>query len=181
MILKNNVKEYYGKMPPDVRHYIRDEVFRCIGDPKTMIRRTAGTIITTIVEVGTLSECPGLLRLFIQMLNTNEINLVDGTLSALYKICQDSADKLEEDDQNAGGPLTDLFAKLFQFFGSEHEAFRRFALGSVNQFIICMPRVLRDNFEVYMQVRTVPSFLFLILLFLSIEHLQLGPFPSGAR
>ena len=152
LTLKNNVKSYYREMAPEVRHYIRDEVFRCIGDPKTTVRRTAGTIITTIVDVGSLDECPGLLKLFIQMLSTNEVHLIDGTLSAIYKICQDSAEKLEEDDHKSGG-LTELFGRLFQFLGSEHEAFRQFALGSINQFIICMPRVLRENFELYMKVR----------------------------
>jgi hypothetical protein len=156
LLLKNNVRDYYKRMSPDVRQYIKEEVIRLIGDQKTMIRRTVGTILTTIIEVGTLKECPGLLRLFLQLLSTNDFNLIDGTLGALYKICQDSADQLYEDNERAGRPLEELFPKLFAFFGSEHEPFRRFALGCVNQFLICMPPVLLTHFDTYMKVRHPP-------------------------
>ena len=152
IILKNNVRDYYVKMSPEVRTYLKEEVVRCIGDQCTAIRRTAGSIITTIIDVSSLDECPGLLRLFTQLLDSPDVTLIDGTLSALYMICQDSAEKLEDDDHRSGRPLVTLLPKLFTFFTSPHDAFRHFALGCVNQFIVCMPRVLADNFDTYIKV-----------------------------
>jgi transportin-1 len=154
LVLKNNIREYYRQIPEEIRNYMKNEIIQCIGDRMTSIRRTVGTIFTTIIDVTSMKECPGLLQYFLQLLNTStDVNVIDGTLSALQKICQDSAEKIENDDAAMGSPLQALLPKLISFFTSEHEAFRRFALSCVNNFVVPMPTVLATHMDVYIRVR----------------------------
>lgn len=152
LVLKNNLRQYYKHIPEDVRNYMKTEVVQCIGDPKTSIRRTVGTILTTIIDITSLAECPGLLQLFIQLLDSSDVNVIDGTLSALQKICHDSAEKIDSADAHMGNPLNTLIPKLFTFFTSSHEAFRRHALSCVNDFIVPMPNALATHMDTYIKV-----------------------------
>ncbi len=174
LVLKNNIKEYYPQMSEDVRNYIKMEVIKCIGDRKTTIRRTVGTILTTIIETTSVKECPGLLQLFAQLLDNNDVNLIDGTLSALQKICQDSAEKLDEEDGEMGRPLQVLIPKLFRFFTSEHDAFRKFSLSCINQFIVPMPQILASNVDLFVKV----SFFFPLSSLMMTSALDIFPLSS---
>jgi hypothetical protein len=152
LVLKNNIREHYKRIPEDIRNYMKNEIIQCLGDRKTTIRRTVGTIFTTIIDVTSMKECPGLLQYFLQLLNTStDLNVIDGTLSALQKICQDSAEKIDSEDAEMGSPLQALLPKLISFFTSEHEAFRRFALSCVNNFVVPMPNVLAAHIDVYIR------------------------------
>jgi transportin-1 len=162
LVLKNNIREYYRQIPEEIRNYMKNEIIQCLGDRKTTIRRTVGTIFTTIIDVTSMKECPGLLQYFLQLLNTStDLNVIDGTLSALQKICQDSAEKIDSEDAEMGSPLQALLPKLISFFSSEHEAFRRFALSCVNNFVVPMPNVLAAHIDVYIRVRASSLTLFL--------------------
>jgi transportin-1 len=163
LVLKNNIREYYKRIPEDIRNYMKNEIIQCLGDSKTAIRRTVGTIFTTIIDVTSMKECPNLLQWFIKLLDSQDLNVIDGTLSTLQKICQDSAEKIDSEDAEMGSPLQTLLPKLITFFTSKHEAFRRFALSCVNNFVVPMPNVLAAHIDVYVRVTFPPSTIFCYL------------------
>ena len=49
LLLKNNMKEFYHKMPPAAVLHIQNELLVNIGDPSQQIRGTIGSVVTTIV------------------------------------------------------------------------------------------------------------------------------------
>jgi hypothetical protein len=50
MLLKNTIKrkEYYDKLPNEVKNYIRSELVTVLGDPNPMLRRTCANALSSI-------------------------------------------------------------------------------------------------------------------------------------
>ena len=61
------------------------------------------------------------------------------------------------DCDELGRPLSVLLPKLLEFFAHANEPFRRYALGSVNQFLLSMPAALTAILPQYLQVRYTPT------------------------
>ncbi|CAF4423236.1 unnamed protein product, partial [Adineta steineri] len=61
-----------------------------------------------------------------------DVNLCEGTFGALQKICEDSADQLENAPSQ---PLNVLIPKFIQFFLHSHSKVRSHAIACVNEFI----------------------------------------------
>lgn len=148
LLLKNNIKEYYNGMLPEVRNYVKQEVLSCVGDPIQAIRRTVSSIITTIITKGKIEGWPTVLPALIHMLDSPDLNQVEGALSTICLICEDSAGRL--DSEEAGRPLNDLVPKLLAMIQSPHESFRRYAIASLNQFIVEMPSALLVNMNAFL-------------------------------
>jgi len=124
--LKNIIRENYNAIPDPVKNYIRQEVLSCIGDPMSQVRKTIGSIITTLLTKGGLQSWPSLLPSLIQLLDSTDLNTVEGTFSSLSLISEDFANRVDKGE--TGGPLNLLIPKFLQFFKSQHEIFRRYLL-----------------------------------------------------
>ena len=48
LILKNNVRTYFQKLPPQVASFIKQECLNAIGDPSPLIRATIGKFMIVI-------------------------------------------------------------------------------------------------------------------------------------
>lgn len=125
LILKNNAKSHYEKFPEDVRLYIKQECLSALGDRSPLIRATAGILITTIVTKGSLEQWPSLLEHLYTCLDSPDVNLAEGAFGALQKICEDSADQLENAPSQ---PLNVLIPKFIQFFLHSHAKIRSHAI-----------------------------------------------------
>jgi hypothetical protein len=149
LLLKNNIKDYYNRMPKEVQNYVKKEVLSSIGDPLPGIRRTVSSIVTTIVTKGKIEGWPSLMQSLIHLLDSTDPNVVEGALSTVFLICEDNAGRL--DSEEAGRPLNILIPKLLMFFRSPNENFRRYALASLNHFIVDMPGALLVSMDNFMQ------------------------------
>jgi transportin-1 len=96
-----------------------------------------------------LSNWKELLPRLVALLDESDLNVVDGSLNALSKICEEATEALDSDE--LGRPLNVLLPKLLTFFAHPQEAFRRYALGSINQFLLTMPNALNVIMEQYLQ------------------------------
>lgn len=125
LILKNNAKSQYEKFPEEVRAYIKQECLLALGDRSPLIRATVGILITTIVSKGSLDQWPVLLENLYKCLDSPDVNLCEGAFGALQKICEDSADQLENAPSQ---PLNVLIPKFIQFFRHSHPKIRSHAI-----------------------------------------------------
>jgi transportin-1 len=125
LILKNNVKSRYETFPEEVRTYIKQECLSALGDPLPLIRATIGILITTIVNKGSLEQWPDLCKHLYTCLDSSDANLCEGAFGALQKICEDSADEL---DNAQAQPLNILIPKFIQFFLHSHTKIRSHAI-----------------------------------------------------
>lgn len=148
LLLKNNIKSYWPKLSQEVQNYVKSEILSCVGDPAAGIRRTLSSIVTTIVTIEKIEAWPMLIPTLAQVLDSSDLQQVDGALGTIYILCEDSGGRL--DSEEAGRPLNVLVPKLINFFSSPHQNFRRFAIASLNHFITDMPLALVVNMQAFL-------------------------------
>ncbi|GJP69466.1 hypothetical protein CLOP_g479, partial [Closterium sp. NIES-67] len=153
LLLKNNLRTGYENLNPAYLGYIKALLLPCIGLPDHQLRGTVGTVISTIVEQqGGLHAWTDLLQVMLQCLDSNDFSHMEGALDALFKMSEDMPLQLDRDIPGlAERPITVFLPRLLQLFASPHATLRKMALGSVNQFILHMPRVLLVNMDSYLQ------------------------------
>ena len=61
-------------------------LLHCIRNPSKALRQTVGTSIAVIVGLGTLNTWPELVPACVQGLEGSDINALEGSLDALYKV-----------------------------------------------------------------------------------------------
>lgn len=83
LLLKNNIRAHYDKLPAEVAELIRTECLNSIGDPSPLIRATIGILITTIAAKGGLHHWNDLLPRLCQYLDSEDYNVCE-VLSCLY-------------------------------------------------------------------------------------------------
>ncbi|CAI5468976.1 unnamed protein product [Closterium sp. Yama58-4] len=153
LLLKNNLRTGYENLNPAYLAYIKSLLLPCIGLPDHQLRATVGTVISCIVEQqGGLHAWTDLLQVMLQCLDSNDFSHMEGALDALFKMSEDMPLQLDRDIPGlAERPITVFLPRLLQQFASPHASLRKLALGSVNQFILHMPRVLLVNMDSYLQ------------------------------
>ena len=148
LVLKNNLKEHWASLAPEVQDYVRENLLGSVGDPEAYIRTTAGSCITTITYAAGLSAWPALVPTLYRMLDSPDMHSVDGAFSALAKVCEDSAEKLAADTEVK--PLDYLIPKFITFFTHAHEPFRKYAVACVNYFVLLLPEPLKQSMDAYL-------------------------------
>ncbi|CAK4070930.1 unnamed protein product [Aphanomyces euteiches] len=152
LLLKKSIKNMYHNLGADMQTHMRTSILSLLADPHPKIRSTAGLLLTTVVHVlVTFDQCPEMLPGLVQYLkdSANE-NGVEGAFGALTKICEDHADKLN-DQRLASRPLDTLVPIFLQYFNHPHPEFRRDALNCINQLILIMPAALDLNIDAFLQ------------------------------
>ena len=149
--IKNNLSRHFDDISPEARQYIKSEVLVSLADSSPVVRNTSGSIVTGIISSGGgLASWPELLGVLVSFLDNPNMNVVDGALSTLHKICKDHNEELESSTYHEA--LQALIPRFLSFFRSPHEQFRRVALSCINQFIVHMPEALLSNLETFLQV-----------------------------
>ncbi|XP_050403950.1 transportin-1 isoform X2 [Patella vulgata] len=149
LILKNNVRAHFEKFPTEVTSFIKQECLNSIGDPSPLIRATIGILVTTVVAKGELRNWPELLPTLCQCLDSEDYNICEGAFGALQKICEDSAECLDNDVVNR--PLNILIPKFLQFFRHQSPKIRSHAIACVNQFIISRTQALMIHIDTFIE------------------------------
>ncbi|KAK6130104.1 hypothetical protein DH2020_036154 [Rehmannia glutinosa] len=152
LLLKNNLRSAFETMPPANQQYIKSELLPCMGAADRHIRSTAGTIISTFVQIGGVAGWSELLHALVKCLDSNDVNHMEGAMDALSKICEDVPQLLDSDISGLPErPINAFLPRFLQLFQSPHTALRKLSLSSVNQYIMLMPRVLHLSMDKYLQ------------------------------
>ncbi|XP_043231916.1 transportin-1-like [Amphibalanus amphitrite] len=150
LILKNNVRTYFQKLPPQVASFIKQECLNAIGDPSPLIRATIGILITTITQKGELTSWPELLPQLCNLLDSEDYNVCEGAFGALQKICEDSTEMLDS-EALPDRPLNILIPKFLQFVRHTSPKIRSHAIACVNPFIINRTQALMVNIDTFVE------------------------------
>ncbi|CEP03596.1 unnamed protein product (mitochondrion) [Plasmodiophora brassicae] len=155
LMLKNNLRDNYENTSPDDRQAIQARALASLADPAAFIRRTAGTVLSTIAAKGPLEAKAALVVHLCNVLRAPAgAHAVDGALNALAKVCEDCGDDLvrleEAPGANAQVP-TQMVGVLIDIAG-RHAApsFRYMALSALNRFLVNMPNALVQAFPAYL-------------------------------
>eukprot|EP00898_Chlorokybus_atmophyticus_P008623 jgi/Chlat1/8762/Chrsp90S08112 len=152
LLLKNNLKTGYVTMPVPFQAFLRAELLRGMGAPDRHLRSTVGTVISVIVQAVGVAGWPDLLDGVAKCIDSGDYNHMEGALDALFKICEDMPEQLDQDVPGlAERPVNFLIPRLLKLFSSQHAVVRKYAVGSVNQFTVQMPLALVNNMNMYLQ------------------------------
>ncbi|EGC40393.1 hypothetical protein DICPUDRAFT_44597 [Dictyostelium purpureum] len=149
LLLKTNIKTYFEKMPREVQNYIKREILPVLSDSEVSVRHTVGNIVTNLIKKSNFSDWPELLPTLFQALDSQNQDLVEGSLYTISLLCEDSTKKLDSEDSNRA--LNQLIPKLIMFFRSTNPDFRKKALVSISFFIVQMPGALLINMEAFLK------------------------------
>ncbi|KAJ4700596.1 transportin 1 [Melia azedarach] len=152
LLLKNNLKSAYKSVDPAYQLYIKSELLPCLGAADKHIRTTVGTIISVVVQQGTILGWPELLQALMQCFDSDDFNHMEGAMDTLSKICEDIPQELDSEVPGlVERPINVFLPKLFQFLQSPHASLRKLSLRSINQFIMLMPSVLYLSMDQFIQ------------------------------
>eukprot|EP00884_Botryococcus_braunii_P019984 jgi/Botrbrau1/666/Bobra.0161s0050.1 len=152
LLLKNNLKDQYAGTTEEFRRYIKLALLHAIGNPSKPLRHTVGTNVAVIVGVGGLPTWPELLSAFVQCLESNDPNSLEGALDALYKIVEDTPVQLETSVPGAPEkPSNVLVPRLLKLFDSPYEDAKCLSVSIMNLLAGGMPSALVDNIDAYLK------------------------------
>ncbi|KAK4422690.1 Transportin-1 [Sesamum alatum] len=152
LLLKNNIRSAFKTMPPANQQYIKSELLPCMGAADRQIRSTAGTIISTFVQIEGIVGWPELLHALVKCLDSNDVNHMEGAMDALSKICEDVPQVLDSDIPGLSErPINAFLPRFLQLFQSPNTTLRKLSLSSVNEYIMLMPTVLYMSMDKYLQ------------------------------
>eukprot|EP01125_Pyxidicula_operculata_P014111 TRINITY_DN4689_c0_g1_i2.p1 TRINITY_DN4689_c0_g1~~TRINITY_DN4689_c0_g1_i2.p1 ORF type:complete len:710 (-),score=140.77 TRINITY_DN4689_c0_g1_i2:664-2793(-) len=141
LAVKNNLLEK-RQFSEEEQVFLKNEVFKTIGDPQVPIRRTCALIVTTLIKLGTLRKWPGLLQHLTKSLDSTDMNYVDGSFLTLVTICEDHAEDIVLESSN---PLSYMIPKFIQFFSHTHEKFKMYSVDCVAAFLFDCPPFVQAN------------------------------------
>ncbi|KAH3744594.1 hypothetical protein Pelo_14006 [Pelomyxa schiedti] len=143
--LKNFVLQNVTTIAPSVQASLRADVANILGDNRSVIRRTAANIITSIVKKTGLAGWPELIPGLLGNLNSQSFPILDGTLYTFQLLFEDYCSEL--DSEALGQPLQFILPKLFQFYQHPHEQLRFYSLCCTAELIFPLPPTLILNMD----------------------------------
>jgi len=97
LLLKTNVTKLQpGGLQPQVAEHINSAALAQLQDASRVIRNTAGSILTTMVQKLGLTACGQTLERLVDNLASQSQGVVEGSLSALCKVCEDEVNLLSQ-------------------------------------------------------------------------------------
>lgn len=147
LLLKNNVR--YGDFPDSSRDYVKQNVLKGLLDDKPLVRNIAGSVVTTVLKLGGISAWPNVLSELMNMVDSDNVLAQEGAMSALDKICEDSATEL---DQDYGGerPTNYMIPKFLQYTRSPSPKVRSHSINCMTQFIVLQSQVLMAHVDEFL-------------------------------
>lgn len=151
IMLKNFVKRQYGTTAPEAREALKQMILRALGDEHVPVRRTAGTVILSVVEKEEgFGKWPGLLEGLVAALGGGTAPaLQDGALYCVGLLCEDATRELEDSPQRPLNALVPVLVRLMA--GGAGEVPRLRALRALNAFVVDWPNAMKINAAAFLE------------------------------
>eukprot|EP00929_Paragymnodinium_shiwhaense_P107965 TRINITY_DN74302_c0_g1_i1.p1 TRINITY_DN74302_c0_g1~~TRINITY_DN74302_c0_g1_i1.p1 ORF type:complete len:950 (+),score=212.25 TRINITY_DN74302_c0_g1_i1:99-2852(+) len=149
LTLKTNVtRSPQGGFSPEMAQYICANCLEALNSSSKAIRHTAGTVLTTIVQKVGLQACEQTLQKLVEGIQSQSNEVVEGSLSALSKICEDAIPFLQvregQSELFANWSAGVVLPKIFERATPSSAAFvRQLCLELLNHF--ALGYVLNDD------------------------------------
>ncbi len=145
IIVKNYVFPLLSKLDPLAQHYTKTEIICALKDSNNDIRHTASILIGRLSEAYPFDAWRDIFEQLMSFLQANDPILLDGALSAIQLICEDSCEKLSMETKNR--PLDRLIPLLIHLFSAPSVSIRVKAISSVNSFIFLTPNETESDWS----------------------------------
>lgn len=145
LLLKTNITQNRGTWTPAIAEYVQTASMAAVRDPVCNIRRTAGSVITAVVQRMGIELCMPALEALTTCLTEANTAAVEGSFDALTKICEDGVAQLRHSRPASQEPtqpfvswsVQRLLPQAFNFASLNAPVFaRRSAIECLNHFAL---------------------------------------------
>lgn len=137
LIIKNYSIGHFMELSTDARSVMMSEILHALSDNITEIRNTASILIGRIAESLPISMWGAMLEHLMLNLDSQETLRIDGALSAIVQVCEDSSEKLVGDSQSR--PLDVIVPRLLALMQHFETSFRLRSVTALNSLLFTVP------------------------------------------
>ena len=151
LLLKNALRfgRAYQTLSNETLDIVKENVLVCVADSEDLIRRTAGSVISTIVGFAGLKSWPQLLQILSQALSQEENqNAIHGAFAVLLNLCEDES-AWQLDSPELDRPLNAFLPRWIQYFQHPQLKFRQDAIMCINNLLRNQAMDLPASFDVH--------------------------------
>lgn len=153
MNLKTKIHVAYNTIPQPCLTYIRSATLLGLRDENPHVRKSAGTIITELVQQAGLLAWPDVLQELLTLVENSSGDIPpmaqEAAMSALSKVCEDNRKILDRDYQGQC-PLDVIIPKLLEFTSNQSSKVRSMALGTIHVFLPHRPKALIASMDLFL-------------------------------
>ena len=153
MNLKTKIHIAFPTITQPSLMYIRSATILALRDQSSEVRKSAGSIITELVQKGGLLAWPEVLPELLSLVSnvSGDVPVLaqEAAMSALAKVCEDNRRVLDRDYQGQR-PLDVLIPKLLEFASSESPIVRALALAAIHVFLPYKPHALMASLDLFL-------------------------------
>jgi transportin-1 len=158
IILKDNVSRYWKTLSAEVQQYIMVNGPVMLSHPEMLLRELCSGLITVILAQTKFAGWPDILDNLIAAMDSDNPNLVAGTMATLDKICEDHGRELcQIHPELAQQPIALLIPKLLTLIESDKEEAVNNSLKCIIHLIPWKPSKLLLEIKRFLQVRLQSS------------------------
>lgn len=114
--------------------YLKSNIINGLNDSDNLIRSITGNVITSLFTQLQVSGWPEILSLLLNMIESSNDITKTSAMSALSKICEDSARQLNREYQGQR-PLDYMIPKFLEFMTSSNQKVRSGSVFCINKFV----------------------------------------------
>ena len=155
MNLKTKIHVAFSTIAQPSLIYIRSATILVLRDPSSQVRKSAGSIITELVQKGGLLAWPEVLHELLSLVSnvTGDVPVLaqEAAMSALAKVCEDNRRILDGDYQGQR-PLDVIIPKLLEFASNDSPTVRTLALATIHVFLPYRPQALMASLDLFLSV-----------------------------
>ncbi|PYI04815.1 importin subunit beta-2 [Aspergillus sclerotiicarbonarius CBS 121057] len=153
MNLKTKIHVAYNTIPQPCLTFIRSATLLGLRDANPHVRKSAGTIITELVQQAGLLAWPDVLHELLTLVDNTSGTVQplaqEAAMSALSKVCEDNRKILDRDYQGQC-PLDVIIPKLLEFTSNQSSKVRSMALGTIHVFLPHRPKALVASMDLFL-------------------------------
>jgi transportin-1 len=152
LLLKNNLTLMKESSHGEQVQTLYQMALGCLNDENTLIRSTAGSLVSSLVSIFGLDVCPTLFMTLADIVaNSSHMNPVvaESALSTFQKICEDSSHDLW---MHHAELVNFLIPKLLEWISVLSLSQSHYCITMINQFIIYKPDTLGSHLTEFISI-----------------------------
>ncbi|VEU21516.1 DEKNAAC102307 [Brettanomyces naardenensis] len=151
LLIKNDLIKNWSSKTTELRNHILQDIPKGLLDSQSLVRNITGNVITSLFSILGVSNWPNILPNLMELATgaAGTTESQEGAMSALAKICEDSARVLDR-EYNGQRPLNFMVPRFIELSSSPRGRVRTLALSCLNQILIIKSQSILVNLDDFM-------------------------------
>ncbi|KAG7695795.1 hypothetical protein KL930_003463 [Ogataea haglerorum] len=151
LLLKNDLIKNLQSKSEDLKSHLLQEIPKGLLDSQNLVRNITGNVITTLFSIFGVRQWPNILPNLMELASgaAGTAESQEGAMSALMKICEDSA-RLLDREYNGERPVNFMVPQFIELTGSPNPKVKASAIGCINQILTIKSQSMYIHLDEFM-------------------------------